>query len=105
MARITRAEVFNPREISVFHCLNRCVRRCFLCGRDRLTGQDVAPRPSTMTRPAAPASDDSRRTPADWLAPLPLDEHGAAGAIPGQFGRRASDMGFLPLPLDDYLDL
>ncbi len=40
MARVVRAEVFNPREVSVMHCINRCVRRCFLCGVDSLTGQD-----------------------------------------------------------------
>ena len=40
MARITRAEVFDPREVSVFHCLNRCVRRAFLCGSDPVSGKD-----------------------------------------------------------------
>jgi hypothetical protein len=39
MARIARAEVFDPAEVSVFHCINHCVRRCFLCGDDPLTGQ------------------------------------------------------------------
>ena len=38
MARLARGEVFNPREVSVFHCINRCVRRCFLCGSDPVTG-------------------------------------------------------------------
>ena len=40
MARLARAEVFDPAEVSVFHCINRCVRRCFLCGHDPLTGQN-----------------------------------------------------------------
>ena len=40
MARVARAEVFDPAEVSVFHCINRCVRRCFLCGDDPLTGQN-----------------------------------------------------------------
>jgi hypothetical protein len=40
MARVARAEVFNPHEVSVFHCLNRCVRRCFLCGKDSVSGKD-----------------------------------------------------------------
>jgi hypothetical protein len=32
--------VFDPTEVSVFHCINRCVRRCFLCGHDPLTGKN-----------------------------------------------------------------
>ena len=40
MARVARAEVFNPREVSVFHCINRCVRRCFLCGQDAVSGKN-----------------------------------------------------------------
>ena len=40
MARLARGDVFDPHEVSVFHCINRCVRRCFLCGHDPLTGRD-----------------------------------------------------------------
>jgi len=40
MARLARADVFDPAEVSVFHCINRCVRRCFLCGDDPLTGKN-----------------------------------------------------------------
>ena len=40
MARSTRSEQFDPHEVSVFHCINRCVRRCFLCGTDPLTGSN-----------------------------------------------------------------
>ena len=40
MARVARSEVFDPREVSVLHCINRCVRACHLCGYDPLTGSD-----------------------------------------------------------------
>ena len=35
-----REEVIHPEEVGVYHCWSRCVRRAFLCGQDRLTGQD-----------------------------------------------------------------
>jgi REP element-mobilizing transposase RayT len=40
MARLARAEIFDPTKVSTFHCVNRCVRQCFLCGADPLTGKD-----------------------------------------------------------------
>ena len=38
MPRIPRKFVFDPTEVGVYHCINRCVRRAFLCGTDDLTG-------------------------------------------------------------------
>ena len=38
MARVNRREVLADEEIQVVHCVNRCVRRAFLCGVDPLTG-------------------------------------------------------------------
>ena len=32
MARIIRAEIFNPREVAVLHLCARVCRRCFLLG-------------------------------------------------------------------------
>ena len=40
MARLARADIFDPAEVSVVHCINRCVRRCFLCGDDPYTGRN-----------------------------------------------------------------
>lgn len=40
MARLARGELFHPLEISVMHCINRCVRQCFLCGEDPKTGRN-----------------------------------------------------------------
>lgn len=40
MARVNRREVLADGEIQMVHCLNRCVRRGFLCDSDELTGKD-----------------------------------------------------------------
>ena len=40
MARLARGDVFDPGEVAVAHCINRCVRRCFLCGHDPISGKN-----------------------------------------------------------------
>ncbi|MEP3478768.1 MAG: hypothetical protein ABJZ55_05930 [Fuerstiella sp.] len=40
MARINRREVLAEDDVQVVHCINRCVRRGFLCGDDSVTGKN-----------------------------------------------------------------
>ncbi|MBS0262868.1 MAG: hypothetical protein JSS02_13020 [Planctomycetes bacterium] len=40
MARLARAEVFDPSESAIVHVMNRVVRRCFLFGDDPLSGKN-----------------------------------------------------------------
>ena len=40
MARTNRRDVVAVGEVQVFHCVNRCVRRAYLCGRDPVSGKD-----------------------------------------------------------------
>jgi hypothetical protein len=48
MARVNRREVLSDGEIQVVHCVNRCVRRGFLCGVDELTGKNYEHRRQWM---------------------------------------------------------
>ena len=40
MARLARAEVFDPSEVAALHICARVVRRCFLFGVDPFTGEN-----------------------------------------------------------------
>ena len=40
MARLARAEVFDPGEVAILHICARVVRRCFLFGFDSVTGKN-----------------------------------------------------------------
>ena len=48
MARVNRREILSASEIQVVHCVNRCVRRGFLCGVDELTGKNYEHRRQWM---------------------------------------------------------
>ncbi|QDV13482.1 hypothetical protein CA51_33720 [Rosistilla oblonga] len=39
MARQARGEVIDPEQVQIVHCIERCVRRAYLCGEDPYTGQ------------------------------------------------------------------
>jgi REP element-mobilizing transposase RayT len=39
MARQARGEVIDPTQVQVLHCVQRCVRRAFLCGNDPYSGE------------------------------------------------------------------
>ena len=40
MARLARAEVFDPNEIAIVHVMNRVVRRCVVFGIDPISGKN-----------------------------------------------------------------
>ncbi len=44
MPRVNRTEIGAADEIQIFHLVNRCVRRTFLCGEDVATGKDYSHR-------------------------------------------------------------
>ncbi|MBM4077621.1 MAG: hypothetical protein FJ267_18495 [Planctomycetes bacterium] len=44
MPRLNRTEICASDEIQVFHLINRCVRRTFLCEEDVTTGKDYSQR-------------------------------------------------------------
>ena len=50
MGRLSRAESCPDDEVNVVHCINRCVRRGFLCGQDAVTGENYEHRREWIRR-------------------------------------------------------
>jgi hypothetical protein len=48
MWRIRRRYLVEPAEVGVYHCINRCVRRSFLCGSDPVSGKNYEHRRQWM---------------------------------------------------------
>jgi hypothetical protein len=42
MPRPLRSEIFTPKEVSILHVVQRCVRRAYLSGADQVTGKDFS---------------------------------------------------------------
>ena len=40
MSRMPRKELIDPTEVGIYYCINRCVRRTFLCGEVRFPGKN-----------------------------------------------------------------
>lgn len=40
MSRIPRKYLIEPADVGVYHCINRRVRRAFLCGTDEVSGKN-----------------------------------------------------------------
>jgi hypothetical protein len=44
MPRPLRSELFDPNEVCIVHCIQRCVRRAFLAGLDPVSGKNYEAR-------------------------------------------------------------
>ena len=51
MPRPRRSEVFEEDTVGIYHCVNRCVRRAFLCGFDAAIGKSFAHRKDWVQQP------------------------------------------------------
>ncbi len=40
MSRLPRRDLIEEPEVGIYHCVQRAVRRAFLCGQDAVTGQN-----------------------------------------------------------------
>ena len=50
MGRLKRIEQYSPDEVAIVHCVQRCVRRAYLAGKDAVSGQDFGHRREWIRR-------------------------------------------------------
>ena len=60
MALVNRCEVLSEGEIQVVHCVNRCVRRGFLCGVDELARKNYEHRRQTRSNSKERSADSGQ---------------------------------------------
>ena len=106
MARQARGKSMDPAKVQVFHTIQRCVRRAFLCGEDAVSGKSYDHRKQWIRA----WERSGQGTKSGWLSPIEIAEaNDPIGADMSQFSghdaRRASSKGFLNLTLEFYLDL
>ena len=57
----SRASQISLDDTPYYHCICRCVRRAFLCGRDHYSGQDYEHRRQWVVDRNRPANSSTRR--------------------------------------------
>lgn len=59
MARTPRSDQFRDNEIAIVHCVPRCVRRAFITGIDKVSGNDYSFRREWIRRRLESLASDS----------------------------------------------
>ena len=87
MSRLPRRDLIEEPEVGIYHCVQRAVRRAFLCGQDAVTGQNFdhpkrgfnsvwSSWPSNLAAKSYRATRRSRSScgagPGRWLSPMKL---------------------------------
>jgi hypothetical protein len=67
LAAYARRQILDPAQVSVYHCVSRCVRRAFLCGQDAVSGRNFdhrkswwRPHPLRRNEDGTPAEPDAQ---------------------------------------------
>ena len=105
MARQNRRDLFGPKKASAFHCVQRTVRRAWLCGQDPVSGKSFEYRRAWIQDRLAELAGSFGIDCLSFCVMVTIDERSVAyrGAMPSETGKRASDKGFLAMSLEAYL--